>query len=82
MAPQPDRKLHIPAGTSAEIKLELNTSGIRGHLRQDVFVQFEPVKEMVKLRIRGRVFTAEEIARSPSLSKEIAERKAAESATP
>ena len=75
-------KLNIPAGASAEIELELDTSGIRGLLSQDVFVQFEPVKEMVKLRIKGKVFTAEEIARSPSLSKEIAERKAAESATP
>lgn len=75
-------KLHIPAGASAEINLELDTSGIRGLLSQDVFVQFEPVKEMVKLRIKGKVFTAAEIARSPSLSKEAAEREAAESATP
>ena len=75
-------QLNVPAGASAAITLELDTSGIRGLLSQDIFVQFEPVKEMVKLRIRGKVFTAEEIARSPSLSKEIAERKAAESATP
>ena len=75
-------QLNVPAGASAEITLELDTSGIRGLLSQDVFVQFEPVKEMVKLRIKGKVFTAEEIARSPSLSKEIAERKAAESTTP
>ena len=74
--------LHIPAGASAEIELELDTSGIRGVLSQDVFVQFEPVQEMVKLRIKGKVFTADEIARSPSLSKEIAERKAAEAAAP
>lgn len=74
--------LHIPAGSSGEVRMEFDTSAIRGHLSQDVFVQFEPVKEMVKLRIKGRVFTAEEIARSPSLSKEIAERKAAESTTP
>lgn len=74
--------LHIPAGTSGEIRMELDTSAIRGPLSQDVFVRFEPVKEMVKLRIKGRVFNAEDIANSPSLSKEIAERKAAESATP
>lgn len=73
---------HIPAGSSGEVIVEFDTSAIRGHLSQDVFVQFEPVKEMVKLRIKGRVFTAEEIARSPSLTKEIAERKAAESTTP
>ncbi|MYE39427.1 MAG: DUF1573 domain-containing protein [Chloroflexi bacterium] len=75
-------KLHIPAGSSGEIVMEFDTSGFKDLLSQDVFVQFEPVKEMVKLRVRGRVFTAEDIANSPSLTKEIAERKAAESATP
>ena len=39
---------------------------------QDFFVQFEPVKEMVKLRITGKVYTPEEIAQSPSLSQEAA----------
>jgi len=75
-------KLHIPAGSSGEITMELDTSAIRGHLSQDVFVQFEPVKEMVKLRIKGRVFTEQEIARSPSLTKKAAARKAAQAATP
>ena len=74
--------LHIPAGTSGEISMELDTSGIRGQLSQDVFVQFEPVKEMVKLRIKGRVFTEEEIARSPSLTKKAAARKSSQAATP
>lgn len=74
--------LHVPAGASGEIKMELDTSAIRGPLSQDVFVRFEPVKEMVKLRIRGRVFTPEEIARSPSLSREAAERKAARAVAP
>ena len=72
----------IPGGTSGEISMELNTSGIRGQLSQDVFVQFEPVKEMVKLRIKGRVFTEEEIARSPSLTKKAAARKSSQAATP
>ena len=74
--------VHIPAGSSGEVRMEFDTSAIRGHLSQDVFVRFEPVKEMVKLRIKGRVFTADEIAGSPSLSKEIAKRKAAEAAAP
>ncbi len=76
------KTLHVPAGTSGEIRLELDTSAIRGPLSQDVFVRFEPVREMVKLRIKGKVFSAEDIANSPSLTKEIAERKAAEAATP
>lgn len=75
-------KLHVPAGSSGEITMELDTSSIRGHFRQDVLVRFEPVREMVKLRIKGRVFTEEEIARSPSLSKEAAERKAARAVAP
>ena len=74
--------LRIPAGSSGEVIVEFDTSAIRGHVSQDLFVRFEPVKEMVKLRIKGRVFTQEEIARSPSLSKEIAKRKAAEATTP
>ena len=74
--------LHIPAGTSGEITMELDTAGIRGKFNQDVFVRFEPVKEMVKLRIKGRVFTDEEIARSPSLSKKAAARKSSQAATP
>ena len=74
--------VRIPAGSSGEVRMEFDTSAIVGNLSQDVFVRFEPVKEMVKLRIKGRVFTQEEIDRSPSLSKEIAERKAAEAAAP
>ena len=57
--------------------MELNTAKLHRDFIQDIFVQFEPVKEIVKLRITGRVFTAEEIAKSPSLSKEAATRKSA-----
>ena len=67
----------IPAGAAGEITVELNTAKLHRDFIQDIFVQFEPVKEMVKLRITGRVFTAEEIAKSPSLSKEAAARKSA-----
>ena len=72
----------IPAGETGEIILEVNTSNLRLDIGHDVFVRFEPVKELVKLRIKGRVFTPEDVAQSPSLSKEAAERKAAESAPP
>ncbi len=74
--------VHIPAGSSGEVRMEFDTSAISGRLSQDVFVRFEPVKEMVKLRIKGRVFTQEEIDRSPSLTRKAAERKAAQAATP
>ena len=72
----------VPAGAAGEIRVELNTSRLHRDFVQDIFVQFEPVKEMVKLRIKGKVYTAEDVARSPILSKEAAERKAAREATP
>ena len=72
----------IPAGSAGEIVVELNTSRIRQAFIQDIFVQFEPVKEMVKLRIKGWVFTAEEISRSPGLLKEAAARKSPTPANP
>ena len=72
----------VPAGASGEIAVELNTSRLHRDFVHDIFVQFEPVKEMVKLRIKGRVFTAEEIAGSPSLSKEAAASKSAAPTNP
>ncbi|MXZ34669.1 MAG: DUF1573 domain-containing protein [Acidobacteria bacterium] len=72
----------IPAGESGEIVVDVNTANLRLEIGQDIFVRFEPIKELVKLRIKGRVFTAEDVARSPSLSEEAAARKAAQSATP
>lgn len=68
----------IPAGKTGEIQMELNTSQLHQDFTQDIFVRFEPIRELVKLRIKGKVYTAEEIALSPILSKEAAEREAAE----
>ena len=59
----------IPAGQAGEIKVELDTAPLHRKFVQDIFVQFEPIKEIVKLRIKGRVFTAQEIAESEVLSK-------------
>lgn len=72
----------VPAGASGEIAVELNTTRLHRDFVHDIFVQFEPVKEMVKLRIKGRVYTAEEIAGSPSLSKEAAAKESAAPANP
>ena len=76
------QKRLIPAGESAEIHLELNTARLRRRFRHVVFVQFEPVREMVALRIKGWVYTAEEIARSPTLSREFGVRKSPAPADP
>jgi hypothetical protein len=72
----------IPAGEAGQIIVDVNTSNLRLDIGQDIFVRFEPIKELVKLRIKGRVFTAEDVARSPSLSEEAAARRAAQAATP
>ena len=66
----------IPAGKTGEISMELDTSRLHLEFVQDVFVRFEPIREMVKLRIKGQVYTAEEIADSPTLSREAAAGKA------
>lgn len=71
----------IPAGETGVIIVDVDTSNLRLDIGQDIFVRFEPIKEMVKLRIKGRVFTAEDVAKSPSLSKEAAARKAAQAQT-
>ena len=75
-------KRPVPAGSAGEITVELNTARLHRDFVHDIFVQFEPVKEMVKLRIKGKVYTSEEIAKSPSLSKEAAARKSPTPATP
>lgn len=72
----------ILAGESGEILVELNTARLHGVFVQDVFVQFEPVKEMVKLRITGKVYTPEEAAQSPSVPREAAASKPPEPANP
>ena len=72
----------IPAGESGEIRLDLNTAKLHLRFVHDIFVQFEPVQEMVKLRITGRVYTPEEIEKSPSLSEEAAARKFPKTSTP
>ena len=72
----------VPAGEAGEITVELNTARRRLEFVQDIFVQFEPIKEMVKLRITGRVYTAEDVDKSPRLSREAAARKAATGAAP
>lgn len=72
----------IPAGAAGEIRLELSTAKLHRKFHHDVFVQFEPIKEMIKLRIQGLVYTAEEIAGSPSLSKQVPSAKSDTPQTP
>ena len=48
-------------GESGEILFNLDTSKFLGDVRQDVFVQFEPIKELIKLTIEGEVYREEDI---------------------
>ena len=45
----------VPAGADGEIRIDVDTSRLQWQITQDFFVQFEPIREMVKLSIRGWV---------------------------
>jgi len=51
----------IPAGKKGEIVIALDTAPLYRDFDQDIFVQFEPIQEMVKLKVHGRVFTAKDL---------------------
>ena len=59
----------IKPGKKGEIIFALETGSLYREFEHDVFVQFEPIKEIVKLKVKGKVFTAKEIAESLKLSK-------------
>ena len=46
----------VPAGADGEIRIDVDTSKLQWQVTQDFFVQFEPIREMVKLNIRGSVY--------------------------
>ena len=46
----------VPAGADGEIRIDVDTSRLQWQVTQDFFVQFEPIREMVKLNIRGSVY--------------------------
>jgi Protein of unknown function (DUF1573) len=54
----------IKPGKKGEILFTLETGPLYREFEHDVFVQFEPIKEIVKLKVKGKVFTAKEIADS------------------
>jgi len=54
----------IKPGKKGEVIFTLETGPLYREFEHDVFVQFEPIKEIVKLKVKGKVFTAQEIAES------------------
>jgi hypothetical protein len=59
----------IKPGKKGEILFALETGPLYREFEHDIFVQFEPIKEIVKLKVKGKVFTAKEIAESLKPSK-------------
>ena len=56
------QKRLVKPGESGEIQVDLDTSKLYRDVRQDIFVQFEPIKELIKLTIMGKVFKEEDLA--------------------
>lgn len=64
------KSLVIPAGKKGEIVVTLDTTPLYRDFDQDIFIQFEPIQEMVKLKVQGRVFTAKDLeAFNPTTSE-------------
>jgi uncharacterized protein DUF1573 len=48
-------KTEFKPGEKGEISVDLDTSELSGVLDHSFFVEFQPIKEMVSLRIQGKV---------------------------
>jgi len=52
----------IKPGQKGEIVIDLDTSPLHQDFDTTVFVEFQPINECVRLRMKGRVFTAKELS--------------------
>ena len=52
----------IRPGQKGEIVIDLDTSPLHQNFDATVFVEFQPVNQCVRVRIKGRVFTAKELS--------------------
>jgi Protein of unknown function (DUF1573) len=52
----------IKPGQKGEIAIDLDTSTLHQDFDTTVFVEFQPINECVRLRMKGRVFTAKELS--------------------
>lgn len=52
----------IKPGQKSEIAIDLDTSPLHQDFDTTVFVEFQPINECVRLRMKGRIFTAKELA--------------------
>jgi hypothetical protein len=54
-------KTEFKPGEKGEVAIELDTTTLFRGFDQTFFVEFQPIKEMVRLRIKGAVFDAKDI---------------------
>jgi len=52
----------IKPGQKGEIAIDLDTSSLHRDFDTTVFVEFQPINECVRLRMKGRIFTATELS--------------------
>jgi uncharacterized protein DUF1573 len=55
-------KASIKPGQKSEIVIDLDTSPLHQDFDTTVFVEFQPINECVRLRMKGRIFTAAELS--------------------
>ncbi|MCI0423296.1 MAG: DUF1573 domain-containing protein, partial [Acidobacteria bacterium] len=54
-------KRTLKPGETGEVVVQLDTTPLYREVDQTIFVQLEPVKEMARLRVIGKVFTAKDL---------------------
>jgi hypothetical protein len=52
----------IKPGKKGEISIDLDTSALHQDYDTSVFVEFQPINECAKVRMKGRIFTAQELS--------------------
>ncbi len=55
------RQTEFKPGEKGEVAIELDTASLFRGFDQTFFVEFQPIKEMVRLRVRGKVFDAKDV---------------------
>ena len=58
------KKITLKPGEKGEVSVDLDTSALLWDFEHALYVEFQPIKEMVPLTIKGKVLEAKDIARS------------------
>jgi hypothetical protein len=52
----------IKPGKKSEIAIDLDTTALHQDFDTTVFVEFQPINECARVRMKGRIFTAKELS--------------------